>query len=34
VTNLPANQTVVDLVAVAVDPRKLSAMDPLWMGYL
>ena len=32
--NLPANQTVVDLVAVAVDPRKLSAMDPLWMGYL
>jgi transformation/transcription domain-associated protein len=34
VNNLPANQTVVDLVAVAVDPRKLSAMDPLWMGYL
>jgi transformation/transcription domain-associated protein len=34
VNNLPANQTVVDLVSVAVDPRKLSAMDPLWMGYL
>lgn len=32
--NLPANQTVVDLVSVAVDPRKLAAMDPLWMGYL
>ncbi|KAL5115621.1 transcription-associated protein 1 [Pleosporales sp. CAS-2024a] len=34
VNNLPANQTVVDLVAVAVDPKKLSSMDPLWMGYL
>ncbi|RYN82430.1 Transcription-associated protein 1 [Alternaria tenuissima] len=32
--NLPANQTVVDLVAVAVHPAKLSQCDPLWMGYL
>lgn len=32
--NLPANQTVVDLVAVAVHPHKLSQTDPLWMGYL
>jgi transformation/transcription domain-associated protein len=32
--NLPANQTVVDLVSVAVDPKKLAAMDALWMGYL
>ncbi|KAF2754000.1 hypothetical protein EJ05DRAFT_457386 [Pseudovirgaria hyperparasitica] len=32
--NLPANQTVVDLVAQAVDPKKLSMADPLWMPYL
>jgi transformation/transcription domain-associated protein len=32
--NIPANQTVVDLVSASVDPRKLAAMDPLWMGYL
>ena len=32
--NLPANQTMVDLVAVAVHPGKLSMTDPLWMGYL
>jgi transformation/transcription domain-associated protein len=31
---LPANQTVLDSVAKAVDPRKLSQMDPLWMPYL
>ncbi|KAF1996459.1 hypothetical protein P154DRAFT_623225 [Amniculicola lignicola CBS 123094] len=31
--NLPANQTVVDLVAIAVNPGKLAATDPLWMGY-
>lgn len=31
---LPANQTVVDLVCKAVDPRKLSQMDSLWMPYL
>ncbi len=31
--NLPANQTMVDLVAVAVHPGKLSMTDPLWMGY-
>lgn len=33
-TNLPANQTVVDLVAIAVNPMKLCQMDPLWMAYL
>ncbi|KAF1954112.1 hypothetical protein CC80DRAFT_493961 [Byssothecium circinans] len=33
-TNLPANQTMVDLVAQAVNPVKLSQADPLWMGYL
>ena len=32
--NLPANQTVVDLVAQAVHPSKLSQCDPLWMAYL
>lgn len=32
--NLPANQTMVDLVAVAVHPGKLSQADPLWMPYL
>ncbi|KAF2111319.1 hypothetical protein BDV96DRAFT_190671 [Lophiotrema nucula] len=32
--NLPANQTVVDLVSVSVNPLKLSQCDPLWMGYL
>ena len=32
--NLPANQTVVDLVAISVNPVKLSLADPLWMGYL
>lgn len=32
--NLPANQTMVDLVAQAVHPAKLSMADPLWMGYL
>ena len=31
---LPANQTVVDLVAKAVDPKALAAADALWMGYL
>jgi transformation/transcription domain-associated protein len=32
--NLPANQTMVDLVAVAVHPMKLAMTDPLWMAYL
>jgi len=32
--NLPANQTVVDLVARAVDPKALASTDALWMGYL
>ena len=31
---LPANQTVVDLIAKAVDPKALAAADALWMGYL
>ena len=34
VNNLPANQTVVDLIANAVNPHKLALTDPLWMGYL
>ncbi|KAF2021383.1 hypothetical protein BU24DRAFT_487816 [Aaosphaeria arxii CBS 175.79] len=33
-SNIPANQTVVDLVAQAVAPMKLAACDPLWMPYL
>jgi transformation/transcription domain-associated protein len=33
-SNLPANQTVVDLVGKAVEPMKLAVADPLWMGYL
>lgn len=32
--NLPANQTMVDLVSVAVHPQKLAMTDPLWMAYL
>ncbi|KAK7561566.1 hypothetical protein IWX47DRAFT_824151 [Phyllosticta citricarpa] len=32
--NLPANQTVIDLVAMAVNPAKLCMTDPLWMPYL
>ncbi|KAF2177502.1 hypothetical protein K469DRAFT_603242 [Zopfia rhizophila CBS 207.26] len=32
--NIPANQTVVDLVAMAVNPVKLCQTDPLWMAYL
>jgi transformation/transcription domain-associated protein len=32
--NLPANQTSVDTIATAVDPKKLSQTDPLWMAYL
>ena len=31
---LPANQTVVDLIARSVDPKALAAADALWMGYL
>ncbi|KAF2731895.1 hypothetical protein EJ04DRAFT_578779 [Polyplosphaeria fusca] len=31
---LPANQTVVDSIAAAVNPVKLCQTDPLWMGYL
>ena len=31
---LPANQTVVDLVARAVNPAALAVTDALWMGYL
>ncbi|KAI4255023.1 MAG: hypothetical protein LQ352_002768 [Teloschistes flavicans] len=34
VAALPANQTVVDLVAKSVDPMNLSQGDVLWMGYL
>jgi len=34
VGNLPANQTMVDLVSIAVNPMKLSQTDPLFMPYL
>lgn len=32
--NLPASQSVLDLVARATEPRNLSASDPLWMAWL
>lgn len=32
--NLPANQTVVDMIARAVNPQALAMTDALWMGYL
>jgi len=32
--NIPANQTVVDLVSRSVNPQYLAATDALWMGYL
>lgn len=32
--NLPASQTVLDLVARAVNPQLLAGTDALWMGYL
>ena len=32
--NLPANQTVIDLVARACSPAGLGMMDALWMAYL
>ena len=31
---LPANQTVIDLIAKAVNPLNLAQCDALWMGYL
>lgn len=34
VGNLPANQTVIDLVARAVNPINLAQTDALWMPYL
>ena len=32
--NLPANQTVIDAVAKAVNPMNLAQCDALWMPYL
>jgi transformation/transcription domain-associated protein len=32
--NLPANQTVIDLIAKAVNPMTLAQCDALWMPYL
>ena len=32
--NLPANQTVLDLISRAVNPLHLAQCDMLWMGYL
>jgi transformation/transcription domain-associated protein len=34
VLNLPSNQTTIDGISSAVDPKKLSQTDPLWMAYL
>ncbi|KAI8965638.1 hypothetical protein F5Y11DRAFT_275738 [Daldinia sp. FL1419] len=34
VGNLPANQTVIDLIARAVNPMNLAQCDALWMPYL
>ena len=34
VGNLPANQTVIDLIAKAVNPINLAQCDALWMPYL
>jgi transformation/transcription domain-associated protein len=34
VSNLPAIQTVVDLITTAVNPKQLSASEPLWMAWL
>jgi len=31
---LPANQTVIDLIAKAVNPMNLAGTDALWMPYL
>jgi len=31
---LPANQTVIDLIAKAVNPMYLAQTDALWMPYL
>ena len=31
---LPANQTVIDLIARSVDPKALAMADALWMAYL
>ncbi|KAI4146146.1 MAG: hypothetical protein L6R39_003563 [Caloplaca ligustica] len=32
--NLPANQTVLDLISKSVDPAALAQCDALWMGWL
>jgi transformation/transcription domain-associated protein len=32
--NLPANQTVIDLISKAVNPANLAQLDHLWMPYL
>ncbi|KAI2643463.1 FAT domain-containing protein [Xylaria nigripes] len=34
VGNLPANQTIIDLIARAVNPMNLAQCDALWMPYL
>ncbi len=34
VGNLPANQTVIDLISKAVNPQNLAQSDALWMPYL
>lgn len=31
--NIPANQTIIDLISAAVNPRNLAITDSLWMAY-
>lgn len=33
-TNIPANQSVVDLISRAANPQQLSQCDALWMSYM
>ncbi|OLL22884.1 Transcription-associated protein 1 [Neolecta irregularis DAH-3] len=32
--NIPANQTIIDLISLAVNPKSLAGMDPLWMSWV
>jgi len=31
--NIPANQTLIDLISQATNPHKLSQLDIIWMPY-
>jgi len=32
--NIPANQTVIDLLSKAMNPRHLAQMEPMWMPWM